>query len=97
MICEMMQHLWSILWNWIWSQDEHEPLENTRLKSSKVPMGLAKNEKRDTIRGKYITRESTNIALMKTKKWQIDPSVEQTFQLFQPLMVQQMQMIAYLH
>ena len=42
-------------------------MENTRLKSSKVPMGLAKNEKRDTIRGKYIIRESTKIALMKTK------------------------------
>ena len=60
-------------------------------------MGLAKNEKIDTIRGKYIIKESTNIALMKTKKWQIDPSAEQTFHLFQPLMVQQKHMISYLH
>ena len=59
-------------------------------------MGLEKNE-RDTIRGKYIIRESTKIALMKRKKWEIDPSVEQTFQLFQPFMIQQKQMIAYLH
>ena len=92
-----MQHRWPILWNWIWTQDEHEQLENTRLKSSKFLMALANNKKRDTIRGKYIIRESTKIALMKTKKWQIDPSVEQTFQLFQPFMVQQKQMIAYLH
>ena len=97
MICETMQHQWAIIWNWIWAQDACEPLENTRLKSSKVPMGLAKNGKIDTIRGKYIIRESTKIALMKTKKWQIYPSVEQTFQLFQPFMVQQKQMIAYLH
>ena len=89
MICETMQHRWAILWNWIWTQDECEPLENTKLKTSKFLMGLAKNEKRDTIRGKYIIRESTKLALMKRKKWEIDPSVEQTFQCCRPLMVQQ--------